>query len=372
MSTFDAEQAIREIVDNGMKMRERAREFYEEAFRRGEQEGKPPPDFEPSSFLVLKSFGGDIGDRPMAADVPFWISPALKVRPVGGGDPNTITAGSPYEIECEIHNRGDLPVPSASVEYFLTDPTIGFDSRFATHLGMSSTWVSGRGVARTRIPFMPTSSQAGHKCLIVRAFSFLPYDVPVDDTNLSPVVDRHVAQLNLNIVAGTMLFSFNIVHQPQFEGRLSFRAATLREVAAAGLPLLGEHDFVPGRTFAAHLTETARIEQTGGDGELTLRPSDGGISVTGSGDGPDLGRQKEMKALIDEALREIAAGKRHRRQFRDLFRARRDMGSHVVRDTFAFEVPELRLERGTMTAAHLSLTSALGETVGGVTLVMTG
>ncbi len=369
---IDAEKAIREIDARGKELREQTRKVYEEAFKGGKEEGKPPPDFEPSSFLLIKSYGGDLGARPMPANIPFWISPAIKVRPVGGGDPNTISAGSPYEIECEIHNRGDLPVPSANAEYFLTDPTIGFDTRYATPLGISSTWVSGLGVARTRIPFLPSSSQAGHKCLIVRAFSFLPYDIPVDDTNLSPVVDRHVAQLNINIVAQAAPFSFNIVRQPNFEGRLSFRAATLREIATAGLPLFGENEFIDGEKFAATLAKTATFEHIGGENDLVLEPSDGGVSLFGSGKGPDLGQQKEMTGRLADALNLIAAGKAHRRQFRELFRERRRMGAFATRDTLTFKTAEFGLKPGMMTAAHLSLISALGETVGGVTLVLRG
>lgn len=369
---IDAEKAIREIDARGRELREQTRKVYEEAFKGGKEEGKPPPDFEPSSFLLIKSYGGDIGARPMPANIPFWISPAIKVRPVGGGDPNTISAGSPYEIECEIHNRGDMPVPSANVEYFLTDPTIGFDTRYATPLGISSTWVSGLGVARTRIPFLPSSSQAGHKCLIVRAFSFLPYDIPVDDTNLSPLVDRHVAQLNINIVAQAAPFSFNIVRQPNFEGRLSFRAATLREITTAGLPLLAENEFIDGEKFAATLARTATFERTGGETELTLKPGDGGVSLFGSGKGPDLGQQKEMTGRLADALNLIASGKAHRRQFRELFRERRRMGAFATCDTLVFKTAEFGLKPGMMTAAHLSLTSALGETVGGVTLVLRG
>lgn len=371
-TAIDAEQAIREIEERGRKLREQTRAMYEEAFRRGREEGKPPPDFEPSSFLLLKSFGGDIGARPIDPAIPFWISPAIRVLPVGSSPPGTISAGSPYEIECEIHNRGDLPVPSASVEYYLTDPTIGFDTRFATLLGMSSTWVSGLGVARTRLPFLPTSKQAGHKCLIVRAFSFLPYDVPIDDTNLSPVVDRHVAQLNINIVAQAMPFSFNIVRQPNFEGRLSFRAATLREVAASGLALLSEHEFVDGEGFAATLGRAARFERVAGESDLVLKPEGGQVLLVGSGKGPDLGQQKEMNARLGSALATIQAGKGHRRQFRELFRERRQMGAHVVADTLRFKTAEFGLKRGTMTAAHLSLESVLGETVGGITLVISG
>jgi len=369
----DAEKAIHEIVERGRKLREQTRKVYEEAFKGGKEEGRPPPDFEPSSYLVLKSYAGDIGNRPMPGNIPFWISPALKVRPAGGGaSSDTISTGSAYEIECEIHNRGDLPVPSASVEYFLTDPTIGFDTRYATHLGMSSTWVSGLGVARTRIPFLPSSSQAGHKCLIVRAFSFLPYDVPVDDTNLSPVVDRHVAQLNLNIVAPAAPFSFRIVRQPNFQGTLAFRPATLREIMTAGLPAFAENDFIDGEKFAATLSKTAHFERTGGDHELVLKPGDGGLSLFGKGEGPDLGQQKEMKGALEDALRLIAAGKAHRRQFRDLFRKRREVAKSVTFDVLSFKTADFGLKPGTMTAAHLSLTSALGETVGGITLVLKG
>ena len=43
-------------------------------------------------------------------------------------------------------------------------------------------------------------------------FSFAPLDIPVDDFALNPVIDRHVAQQNLDIVAASKSFVLDWVH----------------------------------------------------------------------------------------------------------------------------------------------------------------
>ena len=67
-----------------------------EAFRRKER--KPPDVFHDSSFLYIRSFDGDIGNRPFSS-VVFWHSPDLLLSPVSsvgaGASLRIITAFEP-------------------------------------------------------------------------------------------------------------------------------------------------------------------------------------------------------------------------------------------------------------------------------------
>lgn len=332
---------------------------------------KPPPEFVPSSFLVIRSHAGDSGVRPLPASLPFWISPAIRVLAAGGGSAGDITPGGAYEIECEINNRGDLAVPSAKAEFFLTDPTIGFDTRWATPLGIASAYVAGLGTARLRIPFTPTPEQAGHKCLIVRTYSMMPQDVPIDDTNLSPVLDRHVGQLNIHIASAGVPYVFNLVTQPNFQGTLSIRAATLRDLVGLGLPILGESEFIAGNRFATAIGN-AGLKQISGETGLGIKGGKGEVLLTSKGKGPTVTDQKRLKAKIDSAFKAIAAGKARPRDFRELFAERRDQQKFVTMSQLAFEMPKAGLKPGMITAAHMSLTSSLGEDIGGVTILAQG
>ena len=55
-------------------------------------------------------------------------------------------------------------------------------------------------------------------------------DLPVDDYHLSPPFDRHVAQFNLNIIAQSSAYSFNLIHLPIAIERISFMSMTLDQV----------------------------------------------------------------------------------------------------------------------------------------------
>lgn len=279
-----ADAAVAEISKIGEARRERDRKLFDSIPR--DTKRKPPPEFVPSSFLVIRSHSGDIGHQPLPASMPFWISPAIRMLAAGGGSAADIVAGGSYEIECEVNNRGDLPVPSAKAEFFLTDPTIGFDTRWATPLGVASTYIAGLGAARLRIPFTPSHEQAGHKCLIVRTYSMMPPDVPIDDTNLSPVFDRRVAQLNIHITTVGAPYVFNIVTQPNFQGTLRIRAATMRELVGLGLPILAEHEFISRSRFATALGNVG-LKQISGETELVMKAGKGEVSHDLQGQGPD-------------------------------------------------------------------------------------
>lgn len=367
-----ASDTIREIRKRADAQRDKGREVLARLLG-GEHKGDG--EYGDSSFLMIRSTEQDNGFRPLPANTVFWLSPDIRIRPMSGPGSytRTLEAGRAYNVEVLLGNRGDIPVPSANVELYLTDPSIGFDTRFATQLGISSTWVPGVGSGQVNLPFMVPGNLAGHKCMFARTFSFSPLDVPVEDYGLNPTIDRHVAQLNLNIIGGApMPMIINFVHQPNFEGTLGFWPATLQQLIATGHPILGEKRFVENEKLPAHLLRGARFEQLERGGHDISLESDGRtIRVKSSGDGPSLEEQKQVEGEFRSALKAIASGE-PASKYKDVFKAHRKLATCTVVDKFELKLPRLEVAKDEAMAAHLQADSALGGTVGGITLMFAG
>src|SRR5687767_7179503 len=119
---------------------------------REQRKRKPPKDFNDSSFLYIRAYDGDIGVRPFS-NITYWLSPDITVAPVTNtaAYTETLETGKAYQFSCTVRNRGDLSVPSANVEFFLVNPSLGFDSRFATKLGVTRGWVNSQGATKVAI-----------------------------------------------------------------------------------------------------------------------------------------------------------------------------------------------------------------------------
>ena len=171
-------------------------------------------------------------------------------------------------IRTVLRNRGDLAVPSAKVELFLTDPTLGFDTRFATRLtglgSVPSAWVPSGGSAAAEFVYTVPPTEAGHKCLFARTFSFSPLELPLDDFALDPRLDRHVAQQNLNIVGQAQAFAFNLVHRPNARIRIALRPLQPEELLALRHPVLGGR--AAGAGVPAGGVGSTHTDQAGRDG----------------------------------------------------------------------------------------------------------
>lgn len=193
-----------------------------------------PEDFKDSSYLYIRSYDGDNGYRP-GANVAYWRSPDVIVSPVSSLNSYTteLNVGTLYNIKCLVHNRGDINVPSAKVEFYLVNPSLGFDTRFGKKLGIASAWVNCYSSSEVNIQYMVEPSDAGHKCLFARVFSFSPLDIPLHDTLLDPVQDRRIGQKNLNIAAQATQMNLNILHMPQ--DQLTVRFIPLNRDAILGM-----------------------------------------------------------------------------------------------------------------------------------------
>ena len=375
-----------DAADYVAELRKRRDAYSEEALARlGElfrrRERKPPEIFHDSSFLYIRSFDGDIGNRPFSGIV-HWHSPDLLVSPITslGAYTTTLQAGDTYVIRTVLRNRGDLAVPSAKVELFLTDPTLGFDTRFATRLTglgrVPSAWVPSGGSAAAEFVYTVPPTEAGHKCLFARTFSFSPLELPLDDFALDPRVDRHVAQQNLNIVGQAQAFAFNLVHRPNARIRIALRPLQPEELLALRHPVLG--DVRPAREFPqegwGRLTQI-KLAETDGEGISVEEEREGVAFSSEDPSGFDLGTQRELGHAVRDVLTGVQAGKTKLSQHRDLLRKFREMTGQARRSRFVMTIPEIGLRAGEavgLEMAALDQNSDTPEPFGGIMIIIVG
>ena len=270
----------REQYKDGDALQELAREFKK-------RDRRPPKEFKDSSFLYMRSYDADVGERPFSG-ITFWRSPDIQLSPVTNVAAYTtqLEAGETYLVRCALHNRGDVAVPSAKVELYLTDPSLGFDTRYAQNLTLgnvpAATWVTPGGSAAAEFRWTVPPTQAGHKCLFARTFSFSPLDLPVTDYALDPRTDRHVAQQNLNIVGQAQSFAFKLIHAPIARMRIDLRWLHRDEVLRLRHPVLA--DVTPAEKMPeGGWGRLVQIELEEPTGEVSLEGTREGVLVIAEG-----------------------------------------------------------------------------------------
>lgn len=371
-----AAQYVRELQKLRQRYRDEALDEIQRQFKRRDR--KPPEPFHDSSFLYLRSYDADLGVRPFS-NIVHWHSPDVTLSPVTsvGAYTTTLVAGETYVVRCLLRNRGDLAVPSAKVELFLTDPSLGFDTRFATNLTLGrvpSAWVPSGASAAAEFLYTVPPTEAGHKCLFARAFSFSPLELPVDDFALDPRLDRHVAQQNLNIVGQAQAYSFQWIHAPNARFRIELQPLEPQALLALRHPVLG--DVRPATEFPRRgWGEMAQIGVKEASGDLRVELGLDGVRVEAAGDGLDLDAQRELGAAVREALRSVHAGRSRMSDHRDLLAKFRAMNAEARRSTFAMRIPDVGLREGEAVGVELRAiddNAEPAEAAGGITLVVVG
>lgn len=370
---------IAELNARAAKSQAEARRKLNPLFGRDDRR-KGPDGFVESSFLYMRSCDADTGSRPIPCPA-FWLSPDLRVAPASnlGMPTRLLQAGQTYRLTATLRNRGDLIVPSAKVEFWLVTPSLGFDTRFATKIGVVAGMVMPYGAVDLGLDYTVPPSMAGHRCLFARAFSFAPLDIPVDDYALNPVIDRHVAQLNLDIVAQATTFQLDWVHH-----RNAREALEIVPMDAATLRALRREEMTPITLTAARPRAglgdlTRRID-------ISARPPEGrGLSVRTErtenglmlashdpeayGIDTQLGLTKSAQALIAA----MEKGKQIGDEGRKILRDYRAMTAQTVRTQIELALPDLGLRpnRGmALTIQRRDLAS--GAITGGIALVIVG
>lgn len=364
---------------------------------------RKPEDFKDSSYLYIRSYDGDNGDRP-GANVAYWRSPDVVVSPVSSLNSYTteLNAGTLYNIKCLVHNKGDLNVPSAKVEFYLVTPSLGFDTRYGKKLGIASTWVNCYSSSEVNIRYLVEPSDAGHKCLFARVFSFSPLDIPLHDTLLNPIQDRHIGQKNLNIAAQSTQLNLNILHMPQARLSVKFVSLSKEQVLAIRHPVAADFRIIDKprekaqfRLTFAKETEANIIETRPFNHPTNLSSRQKGM-IKGNGleknqpgeiaykeeafefafnqEGRfNLKEQKRIEDGMKRIQEIIRSGERKVSDFSKAIDEYRQMNLERRMTLLSVEIPNMGLKKGELAGYDLVATNNMnGEIFGGITLLVHG
>ena len=371
-----AKQYVRELNERTEAYQQYARQNIPPLFQESRQRRrKPPREFKDSSFLYIRSYDGDNGVRPFS-NIVFWHSPDIRISPLTDltAYTQTLEAGKTYNINCVVRNRGDLIVPSAKVEFFLVNPTLGFDTRFAKKLGVVGEWVNSMSTSEVNLRYTVPPDESGHKCLFARVFSFSPLDIPLDDYQLSPPLDRHVAQLNLNFINQGAMFQFDLVHLPNANLALAFTPLSRDEMFALRHPFLADFK-IRERVNLNKFMDRAEVKLSGKGTENMDFSIENEILQVKAQDpnGLEYSRQLELTKSVMAALQSISRGTEKASSYRELFQAYRQMNKEMRKSTFQMTIPAVGLQKGEAVGLHLtSKNQDTGLVQGGITLVITG
>lgn len=335
---------------------------------------KGPGVFNETSFLYIRSHTTDVGVRPLGS-VLFWNSPDINIFPAFGTTPladNSLNAGQTYTLQCDLHNRGDVMVPYPKVEFFLTNPTLGFDVRFAAHIG--TTQMNGlllaNGNGSASINYTVPASESGHKCLFARTFSFSPLDKPFDIYALDPRLDRHIGQKNLNIVPQTTPYMFSIVHLGNASEKIEFVQLGQQEILALGEKGLGE--FKWKTKMDQGVFKSAKMEVMESRTRVSIKNTANGFDISSQGKGMDVKQQAALVKSVNNAIKEINAGKAKFNAYKELFQNYRKMNDDMQKTSLRMQLPAMNLKAGEAVAWNIINTNNITKEIkGGITLIVT-
>ena len=265
-------------------------------------------------------------------------------------------------------------VPSAKVEFYLVNPSLGFDTRYATKLGVAAGRVQAHGASEVSLDYRVPPTLSGHRCLFARVFSFSPLDLPIDDFALDPRIDRHIGQLNLNIV-GTGHELHPRLDPPSERRRAARARADDRCDATRDSARDGDRARLRDGARWKELGDRVTFEVAPGEaaGIEIKRLADGLELVSTNADAVSLERQAELTKEVQSALRTLEQGRGDATKYRELFREYRAMTAQSVRTQVSIGLPELGLKPGQAVALNVIRRSvATGEALGGIGLVIAG
>ncbi|MDR2585068.1 MAG: hypothetical protein LBC84_02445, partial [Prevotellaceae bacterium] len=339
-------------------------------------------EFKPSSYLFIRSFDGDNGDRPIPSTIPFWASPDLKISPSLSPSSYTteLNANTEYNFNCVVHNRGDLSVPSAKVEFYLVKPSLGFDTRFGKFLGVVSAWVNSFDSSEVNLTYRVKPEDAGHICLFARVFSFSPEDLPIDDYALNPVNDRHIGQKNLNIVVQGTLMQINLLHMPQAEILVQMIPMNSQSIIATRHPSIADFKIVDSNRMANRIMQmdnafNLKFSKEIKNSKLVFQrgiTNVANITVDDKGEF-SLESQKMIYSRIQEINKIVLSGKAKASAYRKEYALYRKMNLENRVSPLSLQIPNLGLQKGEMVGFEINATNRInGEVFGGIMLLVTG
>lgn len=371
-----ASSLIKEIQEQRKAKASRIDEYWKVATAGSPvRERKPPREFKDSSFLYIRSYDSDNGVRPGLQNVPYWVSPDINVAPLSAMNSYTteLNVGTVYNIDCLVHNSGDLNVPAANVEFYLVTPSLGFDTKFAKKLGVVNTWVGCYQSSKVSMRYLVPPDDAGHRCLFARVFSFSPKDYPVHDTLLNPYDDRHIGQKNLNIAAQETTMQIQLLHMPQAD--ITVRLVPMKRKAILAMRHPSANDF--------RIADEGRVEKMIKGFKFDFIEQEPGAAVTMergiahfkfSGKGRfSLDDQLRIFNETEKTRRSVLSRRATAARFKPGIDMHRLMKQEHVMTALNFEIPNLGLEKGEMTGIEIVATNNVNKEIfGGITLLVIG
>ncbi len=368
---------------------DKAPEIYGRLYKHKNEKDKRPEPFKDSSFLYIRSYNGDIGVRPFSG-ITHWCSPDINISPITdpGNYQTTLNAGHAYNVSCRLHNRGDITVPYPKVEFFLTDPTLGFDTRFADLIDVTQLpgFLLSGSTDTLNYTYNVPAEESGHKCFFARTYSFSPLDKPFDIYALDPRIDRHIAQKNLNFVPQGSMYQFNLIHLPNTLERIDFVALSQNRVMALQHP--GLNNFTIGDKTPPELLRKMQIRPTQKeDRNLSFKQDERGYQISAeNGKGMDIKNQATFMKNFNAFLAAInpanegtkTSVKPRQKQFsqdekKKMFQAFREMNEPMQKTTFQLQIPNFGLKKGQAIGIDIVNTSLVTNSLkGGITLLVTG
>lgn len=366
-------KAFKEIQEDHARKKAKIQDKYTQVYRQLKKREKPPKEFEGSSYLFMRSSETDNSSRPFLEPV-FYLSPDLKVAPANDptGYTRDLITGHRYTITATVRNLGDLNVPSAKLELFLCTPSLGFDTRFADLLGINTLWVRPKSAQQSSLSHTFMATQSGHKCLFARVFSFSPQDIPIDPYKLDPRIDRHVAQLNLNIVNQGTTYIFQSIHLPNFMDTIMLKPVSERSLFMESNYLFKDFEFISNTPLSKFLSKP-KISLLDRNHDLNLSVERRRITMQGKSDkGLSLSDQKSLHGELNRYLKLKQAGRPIKNE-KDLLQKYRAMNVDATKTDIKLEIPNLGLKKGEFTAFDIIRKNEISGMVdGGIRVIIHG
>ncbi|MDX6698623.1 MAG: hypothetical protein QOE65_2020 [Solirubrobacteraceae bacterium] len=193
------------------------------------------------TYLFVRTHPQDDGTEPLAAGLPWWVSPDIVVVRPDGSRGGVGLEGEPNRIEVLVTNRGGIVATDAYVDVFVANPSLGINPSQAHLVGGGYVTVQGYGTAALSVPWTPTaadSAQGGHRCLVARVSLIVPSDTYRDPNAFDARGDRHVAQRNIHVAAPATrgarkrrAFGFHVSNPKKSRARYQVRARELKPTA---------------------------------------------------------------------------------------------------------------------------------------------
>lgn len=161
-------------------------------FGREHGNNRNKPTYEPK--LVMRTYAGDDGVRPLAPNTTFWESPDMWVVAPDGS--NIPIAGQVNQVKVHVWNLGLKPAYNVFVELFWCNPSVGINLPAATQIG-DTQYIEVLNAEEHKVlsfDWTPEFLNGGHVCLVAQAYSHISDNLVAP---FNPLQDCHVAQRNI-------------------------------------------------------------------------------------------------------------------------------------------------------------------------------